>query len=145
MKLFHQKVNHYDLRNPYEFSVPNVNSVFHGQRSIMYLDPIIWQLIPSEFKDLNTVSAFKAAIKKNGSQTTAHAGHVKHISKMLDLFKLLVSVNNRCWVECGIFSPGFLVEVFSVSGWLFFLKCFTFIFLIFTFVFKQSVFSHNLD
>ena len=25
-ELFYQKVNHYDLRNPYEFSIPNVNS-----------------------------------------------------------------------------------------------------------------------
>ena len=63
-ELFHQKVNHYDLRNPYEFSIPNVNSVFHGQGSISYLGPLIWQLVPSKFKDLNTVSAFKAAIKK---------------------------------------------------------------------------------
>ena len=49
-ELFHQKVNHYDLRNPYEFSIPNVNSVFHGQGSISYLGPLIWQLEPSEFK-----------------------------------------------------------------------------------------------
>ena len=27
-ELFHQKVNHYDLRNPYEFSFPNVKRVF---------------------------------------------------------------------------------------------------------------------
>ena len=63
-ELFYQKVNHYDLRNPYEFSIPNVNSVFHGQASIRYLGPPIWQLAPSEFKDLNTVSAFKAAIRE---------------------------------------------------------------------------------
>ena len=29
-KLFHQKNYHYDLQNPYESSIPNVNSVFHG-------------------------------------------------------------------------------------------------------------------
>ena len=40
-KLFHQKVNHYDLRNPYESSIPNVNCVFHGQGSISYLGPLI--------------------------------------------------------------------------------------------------------
>ena len=49
-ELFHQKVNHYDLRNPYEFSMPNVNSVFHGQGSISYLGPLIWQLVPQRFK-----------------------------------------------------------------------------------------------
>ena len=63
-ELFHQKVNHYDLRNPYEFSISQVNSVFRGQGSISYLGTLIWQLLPSEFKDLNTVSSFKAAIKK---------------------------------------------------------------------------------
>ena len=63
-KLFHEKVNHQDLRNPYEFSILKNNSVFHGQGSISYLGSLIWQLIPSEFKDLNTVSAFKAAIRK---------------------------------------------------------------------------------
>ena len=40
-ELFHQKVNHYDLRNPYEFSVPNFNSIFHGKGSISYLGPLI--------------------------------------------------------------------------------------------------------
>ena len=60
-ELFYQKVNHYDLRNPYEFSILNVNSVFHGQASIRYLVRLIWQLVPSEFKDENTVSVFKAA------------------------------------------------------------------------------------
>ena len=29
-ELFYQKVNDYDLRNLYQFSIPNVNSVFHG-------------------------------------------------------------------------------------------------------------------
>ena len=63
-ELFSQKVNHYNLRSLYEFSIPNVNSVVHGQASIRYLRPLIWQLVLSEFKDLNTVSAFKAAIRK---------------------------------------------------------------------------------
>ena len=58
-----QKINDYNLRNPYEFSIPNVNSVFYGQGSILYLGSFIWQLVPSEFKDLNTFSAFKSAIK----------------------------------------------------------------------------------
>ena len=63
-ELFYQKVNHYDLRNPYEFSIPNVNSVFNRQASIRYLGPLMWELVPSEYKDLNTVSAFKEAIRK---------------------------------------------------------------------------------
>ena len=50
-ELFHQKFNHYDLRNPYEFSIPKVNSVFHGQGSILDLGPLVGQLVPSEFKN----------------------------------------------------------------------------------------------
>ena len=61
-ELLHQKVNHHDLRNPYEFSIPNLNIFFRGQGIISYLGPLIWQLVPSEFKDLNTVSAFKTVI-----------------------------------------------------------------------------------
>ena len=60
-ELFYQKVNHYDLRNPCESSFLNINSVFHGQA---IHSPLIWQLVSSEFKDLNTVSALKAAIRK---------------------------------------------------------------------------------
>ena len=44
---FHQKVNHYDLGNPYHFSIPNVNSAFHEQGSISYLGPIMCRLVPS--------------------------------------------------------------------------------------------------
>ena len=62
---------------------------FHRQASIWYLGPLIWQLVPFEFKDLNTVSAFKWRLG-NGSQTTAYASYVKHILEMLNLFKLPV-------------------------------------------------------
>ena len=120
-KLFHQTFHHYDLWDPDEFSLLNVNSVFHGQKSISYLGALIWQLVPSKFKDLNTVSAFKAAIRKwNGSQTTAHAGYAKIILEILGYLNYLFGVNNRSWVDCGFYSPGFLIEGFSVSGWQFF-------------------------
>ena len=90
-ELFHQKVNHYDLLNPCEFSIPNVNSVFHGQWSKWYLGPLIWQLVPSEFEDLNTASAFKAAIRK-WKPSNCPCRLCKHILEILDLFKLLVLV-----------------------------------------------------
>ena len=93
-ELFHQKVNQYDLRNPYEFSIPHVNSVFHIQVSITYLSPLIQQLVPSEFTGVNTVV---------------------------------------------FFLPGLLLEGFSVSGRLFFLKCFIFIFICLIFKFFYGV------
>ena len=47
-----------------ERRIPKFNSASHGQGGISYLGTLIWQLVPSEFKDLNTVSAFKAAFRK---------------------------------------------------------------------------------
>ena len=44
--------------------------------------------------------------------------------------------------SAGLFLPGFLVEGFSMSGRLVFLKRFIFIFLIFKFLFKQFIFPH---
>ena len=41
-ELFHQKVNHYDLRNPCKFSNFNVNSSFYGQESISCLGQFTW-------------------------------------------------------------------------------------------------------
>ena len=120
-ELFHQKVNQYDLRNPYEFSIPNVNSVFHGQGSISYLGPLIWQMVPSEFKDLNTVSAFKATIRK-----------WKPNNYQCRLCKTYFGNVGFIWITClgltidtgwsaGFFSPGFLVERFFVRRRLVFL------------------------
>ena len=47
-----------------EFTVPNVKSVFHGTESVSYIGPKIWDMVPSNIKDLNNLSAFKQAIKK---------------------------------------------------------------------------------
>ena len=47
-----------------EFTVPNVKSVFHGTESVSYIAPKIWDMVPSNIKDLNNLSAFKQAIKK---------------------------------------------------------------------------------
>ena len=35
-ELFHQQVNHYDLRNPYDFAIPNVNNVFHFVNNVFF-------------------------------------------------------------------------------------------------------------
>ena len=76
-ELFHHKVNHYDLRNPYEISIPHVISVFHGQRSISYYGTFIWQLVSSELEDYILLVSLKQLLV-NGSHATAQ------------IFKLLV-------------------------------------------------------
>ena len=102
IELFQQKVNHYDLQNPYVFFVANVTSVSHGQSSISYLSPLKWQLAPSDSKDLNTVSAFKAAIKK-WKPNTYPCRLCKTYRKCWFHLNYLFGVHNRRREECGFF------------------------------------------
>ena len=44
--------------------MPDVRSVFHGSKSISYLDPKIWDIVPLELKELTSVVAFKKGIKE---------------------------------------------------------------------------------
>ena len=63
-EIFDKRNNVYDFRNPSKFARRNVRSVFNGKESISILGPKIWDIIPSELKQLETVNAFKKEIKK---------------------------------------------------------------------------------
>ena len=62
--IFDKKNNVYDIRNPSEFVRPNVRSVFNGTKSISFVGPKIWDIVPSELEQLETLNAFKREIKK---------------------------------------------------------------------------------
>ena len=66
-EMFDKRNNVYDFRNPSEFARRNVRSVFSGTESISFLGPKIWDIVPSELKQLETVNAFKREIR-NGNQ-----------------------------------------------------------------------------
>ena len=51
-------------RNPSEFARSNVRSVFNGTESISLLGPKIWNIVPNQLKQLETINAFKREIKK---------------------------------------------------------------------------------
>ena len=63
-KIFDKRNNVYDFRNPSEFAKRNVRSVFNGTESISFLGPKIWDVVPSELKQLETINVFKREIKK---------------------------------------------------------------------------------
>ena len=63
-EIFDKRNNVYDIRNPSEFARRNVRSVFNGTESISFLGPKIWDIVPSELKQLETGNAFKREIKK---------------------------------------------------------------------------------
>ena len=58
-KIFVKRNNAYNLRKPSEFVRPKVHSVFHGKKSISYLSPQIWDMIPVQMKNLITISTLK--------------------------------------------------------------------------------------
>ena len=53
----------YNLRQRSQFHIPLVQTVFIGIESIKYLGPKIWELIPYEMKELESLWEFKKAIK----------------------------------------------------------------------------------
>ena len=54
----------YNLRKLSQFYRPKVNSVYKGTKSVTFLGPKIWDLVPNELKDIGNLAAFKKAIKK---------------------------------------------------------------------------------
>ena len=57
----------FDKRNNsshFEFARRNVPSVFRGTESISFPGPKIWEIVPSELKELETANDFKREIKK---------------------------------------------------------------------------------
>ena len=63
-EIFDKRNNVYEIRNPSEFARPNARSVFNGTENIYFFGPKIWDIVPTELKQLETVNAFKREIKK---------------------------------------------------------------------------------
>ena len=56
--------NGYNLSHQNTFKGPIVNSVYNGTETVSLLGPKIWELIPTEIKELVSLNGFKKAIKK---------------------------------------------------------------------------------
>ena len=55
---------HYNLRHTSLFSTDPIHSVFNGTESASYLGPKIWEQIPVEIKNKDSLDGFKTEIKK---------------------------------------------------------------------------------
>ena len=53
----------YNLRQKSQFHIPPVRTVLSGTENTKYLGPKIWELIPDEMKELESLWEFKRAIK----------------------------------------------------------------------------------
>ena len=64
-ELFAQRNEHlYNLRQNAKFLKPLVNSVHCGTKSISYLSPKIWGMVPDTYKNIDSPDNFKKVIKK---------------------------------------------------------------------------------
>ena len=62
-ELFAPKMSSYDPRNNNSFLKVS-NSVWHGTESVSYLGPKIWDLVPNEIKESESLNAFKFKIER---------------------------------------------------------------------------------
>ena len=56
--------NPYNLRQNSQFSRPPINTVYHGTESISNVESKIWDLVPSNLKEISESDKFKKAIKQ---------------------------------------------------------------------------------
>ena len=54
----------YNLRRWSDFTLPIVRTVNYGLESIRYMGPKIWESIPANIKEVDTIECFKSGIKK---------------------------------------------------------------------------------
>ena len=54
----------YNLRQNSQFSRTRINTVYHGTESVSNLGPKIWDLMPSNLKEISDLDKFKKAIKQ---------------------------------------------------------------------------------
>ena len=53
----------YNLRHLRQFKNPPLNTVHHGAKSVYFLGPKIWEILPDSFKNMERLEAFKREIK----------------------------------------------------------------------------------
>ena len=62
--IFPVKRNPYNLRQNSQFSRPRINTLYHGTEKVSNLGPKIWDLVPSNVKEISDLDKFKKAVKE---------------------------------------------------------------------------------
>ena len=63
-EIFLPKISLHNLRRNNTFERGHVRSVYHGTKSLSFLGPKIWDLVPLELKQLESLQVFKLKMKK---------------------------------------------------------------------------------
>ena len=62
-EIFQNRALLYNLRTNSNFSSRQVNPVYHGTESLSFLGPKIWELVPEDTKQSESLQIFKNKIK----------------------------------------------------------------------------------
>ena len=57
-------IGYYNLRTVSQFTNPQIHTTHYGSESLGYLGPKLWEMIPTSIRELQSLHAFKRAIKK---------------------------------------------------------------------------------
>ena len=55
---------HYNIRRCSDFRIPSIRTVCHGSKSISFLGPKIWNILPNEIKQQTSLNNFKKSVNK---------------------------------------------------------------------------------
>ena len=62
--LFEQRIeNHKNLCHVIGFNIPHIRTVRHGSKSLWYLIPKVFNIVPERFKRAKSLKSFKELIK----------------------------------------------------------------------------------
>ena len=61
--LFIRNNNTYNARVKSDFVIPQIKTVLKGSNSIRYYGPVIWNLIPTKMKYIDSLETFKSKIR----------------------------------------------------------------------------------
>ena len=64
LSIFNKRNTNDKLRHTSHFLVPPVRSLYNGTEGLSLFGPKIWDIVPTEIKEVKTLSAFKSEIKK---------------------------------------------------------------------------------
>ena len=67
-EIFNDRNLNYQLRHILHFSILSVRSVYNGTESLSFLGPKVWNIVPTELKEVTFLSAFKSGIKSSWPQ-----------------------------------------------------------------------------
>ena len=75
LELFFSSNVNYNLRSGSQFHQPSANTVWKRQKTILYLVPKIWNMVPGIMKQKSSLFFLKKL--SNGSPKPVHIGYVK--------------------------------------------------------------------